>query len=149
MTRTLLRRHQPASEMMPVERIFGDFFEGFPFSALGMSTMGVDEGLLPVDLSENETNYIIRASLPGFDKDDVQVEVHDGVMTINAQHEEEEEEKNERYYRRERRVGSLTRRIALPGQVLENDTQAQLRDGVLTVRVPKAKPETPHKVKIS
>jgi len=141
--------HRPRTEPTTaglIDRVFTDFFDR---ALPAMTAAQVDEGLLAVDISEDNMSYIVRASLPGFDKNDVDVEVHDGVLTVKAQHTEESEETSERFYRRERRVGSVSRRIALPGAALENETQAELADGVLTVRVPRAKPETPHKVSIN
>lgn len=109
---------------------------------------GVEEGTLALDVSENDQAVIVRASLPGFRKEDVTVEVHDGVLTINAKQEEVKEEKTERYYRKERRVGSLSRRIALPAPVVDEDSNAELRDGVLTVRIPKSAKASPRRVQI-
>lgn len=109
---------------------------------------GVDEGTLALDVSENDQAVIVRASLPGFRKEDVTVEVHDGVLTINAKQEEVKEEKTERFYRKERRIGSMSRRIALPAPVVDEDSHAELRDGVLTVRIPKSAKASPRRVQI-
>ncbi len=97
-----------------------------------------DNGNLAIDVSEQDAHFVIRASLPGFSKESVTVNIEEGVVTIKAQHAEEKEEKSERFYRRERRSGSLARRVALPGMVDESGATAELRDGVLTLRVPKA-----------
>lgn len=108
----------------------------------------MEEGLLPVDVSENETHVTVRASVPGFKREDIDVEVHDNVLTVKAQHKEEKEEKNERYYRKELSFGSASRRIALPSQVVDSDVSAELKDGVLMVRMPKVRTPSPKKVKI-
>ncbi len=115
----------------------------------GVSLPEVDEGTLAVDVSEDDQAVIVRASLPGFKKEDVEVEVHDGVLSIKAEHAEEHEVKNEKFYRKERRWGSVSRRIALPGAVQDTDTKAELKDGVLVVRVPNSQKEKPRKVNIS
>lgn len=123
------------------------FFADAPRVAAGLQR-GLEEGTLPLDVSEDERHVIVRASLPGFRKEDVDVEVHDGVLTIKAQHKEEKEEKRENFYRRERVMGSLSRRVALPSTVAEGDTQGELKDGVLTLRIPKVQQPAPRKVKI-
>ena len=110
---------------------------------------GVDEGTLAVDVSEDERNVIVRASLPGFAKENVEAEVNDGVLTIKASHNEDNEAKDERFYRRERVVTSLSRRIALPATVTEGETRGELKDGVLTLRLPKSVKPTPRKVSIN
>ncbi|HLO40053.1 MAG TPA: Hsp20/alpha crystallin family protein [Phycisphaerales bacterium] len=108
----------------------------------------LEEGTLALDVSEDEGNVYVRASLPGFRKEDVEVAVHDGILSIKAEHVEEQEEKKERYYRRERRVGSLSRRIALPSSVQEQATSAELVNGVLTLTLPKIRKEEPRKIAI-
>ncbi len=109
----------------------------------------IDEGALALDLSENDDEVIVRASLPGFKKEDVEVEVHDGVLSIKATRDEETEETGERFYRRERRSGSLSRRVALPGAVDNGNANAALQDGVLEVRVAKSAEARPRKLSIS
>lgn len=121
-----------------------------PFFASGglMNSDAADEGALAVDVSEDESNVLVRASLPGYRKDDVEIECHDGVLTVKAEHSEEQEESGETFYRRERRFGSTSRRVALPSAVLEDKAQADLKDGVLTVRLPKTQPRGSKKIPI-
>ena len=72
------------------------------------------------------------------------MQVHEGVLSIKAEHTDEKEERGERFYRRERRIGSVSRRIALPGVVHDAQVDAELKDGVLTLSIPlpeKAKPK--------
>lgn len=140
----LTRRSEPMNNVF--DRMLSNFFADSPVLALAPQ---FEEGTLPLDISEDDTHVIIRASLPGFARENVDVELHDGVLTIKAQHSEEKQETTERFYRRERRFGSVSRRLALPGVVNEGETSAELRDGVLTVRVARAKPEVARKVKIN
>lgn len=143
---TTLIRREPLETS--VSRLFNQFL-GDPFFRDGSHlTGGLEEGTLALDLSEDEKNVIVRASLPGFRKEDVSVEVHDGVLTIKAEHNEEHEEKGETFYRRERRFGSVSRRVALPSTVLDNETKAELKDGVLTLRIPKSPRAMPRRVQI-
>lgn len=133
------------------DRLLGQMLADPFFSEVqtpGSALASVDEGTLALDLSEDDRNVYVRASLPGFKKEDVEVAVHDGVLSIKAQHEEVIEDKKERYYRRERRVGSMSRRIALPGSVEENKTSAELANGVLTLTLPKIPKEEPRKISI-
>jgi HSP20 family protein len=107
-----------------------------------------EEGTLPLDISEDEKNVIVRAAVPGFAPEDINVEVHNGVLTINAQHRQEHEEHHERFYRRELRFGSMSRRVALPSTVREDAVTADLNDGMLTLRIPKSEKAIPRKVQI-
>ena len=64
---------------------------------------GYDEGALGVDISETDTELIVRASLPGFVEDEIDVQLHQGVLSIKAEHTVSEAGESERYHRRERR----------------------------------------------
>jgi len=141
---TLIRR-DPA-DFPTVSRLFNQFL-GEPFCSGGTLTE-LEEGTLPLDISEDEKNVIVRASLPGFTKNDIEIEVNNGVLTIKATHKEEREEKAERYFRRERRFTSMSRRVALPSTVEDNKTQAELKEGVLTLQIPKSEKALPRKVQI-
>lgn len=140
---TILRR-EPFE--FPISRVFSQILNDPTCNCVGPS-QSVD-GTLPLDISEDEKHVIVRASVPGFTKDQIDVQVHDGVLTVKAAHGEEHEEKTERYYRRERRFGSLSRSVELPGTVEGERTEAQLRDGVLTLRIPKSERALPRKVEI-
>lgn len=117
-----------------MERIFDDSF----FRSPAMS----EDRSLALDVLEKDGNVVVKASLPGFKKDEIDVQVHEGALYIKAEHNEEEEEKGAKFYRRERRYGAVARRIALPGTVSEAEVNAELKDGVLTVTLPApAKPQ--------
>lgn len=107
------------------------------------------EGNLAIDLSEDEKSVIVRASLPGFKREEIDVVVDEGVLSISAQRSKESETKDETFHRRERYVESLSRRIALPSSVmLDEEADAELKDGVLTLRLPKTPEAQPRKLKI-
>lgn len=137
-------------ESTPLDRVLTQFFNDPFFAPTSLAGLvNIEEGTLALDVSEDEKNVIVRASLPGFKKDNISVEIHDGVLSINAQQTEETEEKSERFYRKERRTGSVSRRLALPSDVVEDETHAELKDGVLTLRMPKKHAKNgPRKVKI-
>jgi HSP20 family protein len=142
---SLIRRRD--TDHLNPERILSRFFSepllgGFDLPALA------EEGTLPVDVSEDEESVMVRASLPGFRKEDVNIEVHDGMLSINAHQEHESEEKNERFYRRERSSGSVSRRVALPSAVQEDQAEAELKDGVLMVQIPKSQEASPRRIQI-
>jgi HSP20 family protein len=110
--------------------------------------LGDESGTLPLDIVEGEDELIVRASLPGFRKSDVEVHIEKGVLSINASHAEDKESKSEKYYRRERRVGSVSRRVSLPGLVSEDKAQATLENGELTIRIPRADAAKPRQIAV-
>src|SRR5690242_18858106 len=69
---------------------------------------------LPLDVSENENEFVIKASLPGVKPDDVQITVHGDTLTIQGESKFEEEKKGQHWHLRERRSGSFQRAISLP-----------------------------------
>jgi HSP20 family protein len=109
---------------------------------------GVDEGMLALDIAETPDEILVKASLPGFKADEIDVRVDNGVLSIKADHTEEKEERGEHYYRRERHMGSLSRRVALPGIVSDADVQAELEDGVLKLHVPRREEAKPKRIEV-
>lgn len=125
-----------------MDRLFDDsFFRGPLLERWDRST-------LPLDVSEKDGKIIVRASLPGFTKEETHVELHDGVLSITAQHAEEKEEQGEQYYRRERHYGAVSRSVSLPGVITDANVDAELKDGVLTLTVDVPKEQLPKKVEI-
>jgi HSP20 family protein len=93
------------------------------------------------DISESEHEYLIRAELPAVKKEDVKVTVHDGVIAIEGERRYDKEEKTEKFHRRESFQGKFSRSFMLPDDADESGIRAESKDGVLVVRVPKAKVE--------
>ncbi len=142
MQQTLVRR-DPLDLFVPMERLINRVFTDTPLPEIP----NVEE-TLALDISETPEDLVVRASLPGFNKDDLTVEVHDGMLTISAKHDETVEEKDERFYRRERRVGSVSRTIALPTAVAEDNATAELDNGVLTLHLPKLRKDSPKRIAV-
>lgn len=91
-----------------------------------------------VDIVEHDTEYLIKAELPGVKKDDVKVTVQDDVLTITGERTFEKEEKGRKYHRVERAYGRFARSFTLPEDADGNKVAAEFNDGVLKVHLPKA-----------
>jgi HSP20 family protein len=89
------------------------------------------------DISETDKEYVIRAELPAVPKEDVQVTVDDGIITIKGERKQQNEDKNEKFHRIENFYGSFERRFALPDNVKSEAIKCESNDGVLTVHLPK------------
>jgi HSP20 family protein len=94
-----------------------------------------------VDISETDSEYLIRAALPGVKKEDAKVTYEDGMLTLSGERQQEEEVKDEKFHKVESFYGSFSRSFALPDGVDEKAIRADSKDGVLTVHVPKVKVE--------
>ncbi len=97
------------------------------------------------DISETDKEYMIEADLPGFAKDDIEVEYRDGALSISAKRDEVTEETKGNYLRKERRFGHLLRTFVFDNVDNEN-VKAEYKDGVLKVNLPK-KEVTPAEVR--
>lgn len=125
------------SEMTPffglrreIDRLFDDMFRLPSLSGLGAAAWP------SVEVSDSEREVRITAEIPGLSDNDVELTVHDGVLSIRGEKKSQTEDKDRGYS--ERWYGRFERRIALPSGVEEDKAQASFRDGVLTVTLPKS-----------
>jgi HSP20 family protein len=103
---------------------------------------------MAIDLAERDDEFVTTVDLPGFERDDVEVKVTDHELRIEAEYEEEGAEEDESYLRRERRHRSASRSVRLPGEVDQGDVSATMKNGVLTVTLPKVEAEEAHTIEI-
>src|SRR4029434_1431621 len=93
-----------------------------------------------VDIAEDKESLTLHAELPGLKREEVKINVRDGVLTLRGERKFEEERKKDNYYRIERSYGMFSRSFTLPTTVDASKIQASMKDGVLEVTIPK-KPE--------
>ena len=127
-----------------VNRIFDAFFGGRPAQGAARA----QRWLPAMDLVETDDHLVLRADLPGLERDDVEIEVKDGVLTISGERRSEHEQKSEGFYRMERAFGSFSRSLSLPDGVDADSISADFDKGVLEVRIPKPAETKPHRVQI-
>ncbi len=102
-----------------------------------------------VDITDKGDHFIIAAELPGVDKENIHLELHNGVLTLSAEvKQNEKEEKEGRVIRQERRYGHFQRSFTVGDAVQENDITASFENGILTVTAPKAQQTEPQKRRI-
>lgn len=101
-----------------------------------------------VDIEEDDKAITIKADLPEVDKKDINVSVENGTLTIRGERKREHEEKKKNYYRQERSYGSYMRSFTLPDYVDKEKIQAEAKNGVLTVTLPKSEAAKPATAKI-
>jgi len=126
---------------------FNSLVEGF---FLPMRGEGESQRLMPrVDVKEKDSAFEVKADLPGMKKDDIELTVHNGVLSISATREDEHRsEKDGELLRRERSYGHYLRQIPLGTNIDEQKVHASFEDGVLEVVVPKLEPVEAGKVKV-
>jgi HSP20 family protein len=104
------------------------------------SDNGKTEWAPSADISETDQEYVIRASLPAVKKEDVNVTVDAGLITIKGERKQQKEDKNEKYHRVESFYGSFERSFSLPENVNSDAIRCESKDGILTVHIPKTEP---------
>jgi len=124
-------------------------FEGF-FRPMGWSEDDVRTDLaLALDVTEREHDYVVYAEMPGVKKDDVNVTVENGVLTIEGESKSETVQKEgDRVLRQERRFGRYVRSLRLGKEVNEKAVKAAYKDGVLELTLPKAEEAKPRKIAV-
>ena len=128
-----------------VDRIFGDFFE--TFSPAEMFRPLVRQAFPPVNVWEDDRALFAEVELPGMKMDDVEVYVVGDELTIKGERKDDATE-DLTYHSRERGAGSFSRVLQLPVEVDAEKVRATLRDGVLTITLPKAQTAMPRKIRI-
>lgn len=102
-----------------------------------------------VDIYEKDGDLVIRAELPGVTRDDIDVSVEDGVLTLSGERKTEEALEDANAYRRERFFGKFARAFTLPDNVDAESIGASFKDGVLEVRVPKVERAKARKIEVA
>jgi len=101
-----------------------------------------------IDVVDEKDGFLVCAELPGLSKDEVNVTLQDNYLTIRGEKKHEEETKEANYYHRERVNGAFTRTIELPVAVDAKRIEANFKDGVLQVRLPKSETAKPKQIEV-
>ena len=96
---------------------------------------------LPLDISETDEDLVVRVELPGFNKDEISIKIKENSLDISAEHKEKKIEKTEKMYKAERKYGGVRRYVTLPTEVKIDNVDTNFENGLLTIRLKKAKPE--------
>jgi HSP20 family protein len=114
----------------------------------GEEAMTSAEWVPAVDVLETDSDYVIRAELPGIKKEDVKISVENGVLTIQGERKQETQEKGYKFHRVERAYGVFTRSFTVPDSVEESKVKAEFKDGLLSVHLPKSEKVRPKQIEV-
>ena len=147
----LMRREDrtPLARLGLWDNDFDRLFQGF-MSPMRWVEEARGEDLFPaMDVKERDGEYVVVADIPGAKKEDIDVTLENGILTISAETKSETEEKEgERLLRRERRYGKYVRSLRLGTQIDEKNVKANYKDGVLELILPKAEEVKPKKISV-
>lgn len=132
-------------EPVPVNRFFNSFFD----TPTVAPVRGLRRWTPAVDVIENETDYRLRADLPGLTEQDIAIELENDVLTISGERHTEHEERAGGYHRIERGSGSFRRSLSLPEGIEPESISAHFENGVLELTIPKPAQRSPRKVAIT
>jgi HSP20 family protein len=121
-----------------------------PLASLTTGTQQLLSGWLPaVDIHEDNDNFYVKAELPGMNKDDIDISLHDGTLTISGERKEEKRHQSSEALRSERFLGRFQRTFGLPTHVKADNVKANYTDGILTVTLPKAEEAKPKQIEVN
>jgi len=146
----IVRWLDPFRDLSSIQERMNQIFE----DALARSR-GREEGLRSgmwtpaVDIYESNDSVVVKAELPGVEKDQISVEVKDGILSLRGERKFEKEVKEESYHRIERSYGSFQRSFSLPVSVDQEKVTAQFKNGVLEVTLPKKEQAKPKQIRIA
>lgn len=111
---------------------------------------GLFSGWSPaLDVHDEKDNLVVQVELPGLKKDEIDISLHDGVLTVSGERKQEREQKEGESFRSERYFGKFQRSVTLPVAVNAQNVKATYKDGVLTVHLPKAEEAKPKQIAVN
>ena len=138
-----LTRWEPVREMMTLREAMDRLFDDAFTRPLSLRDGG--SSAPAIDMYQTDNDVVVKAALPGFKAEDVQINVTGEVLTIRGEMKREEDQNEKAWHIREQRWGSFERSVALPTDVVSEKAQADFDNGILTITLPKAeevKPKT-------
>ncbi len=140
----MLSRWDPFRDLFSMRQAMDRLIE----NTLSDDSSVTSEWGLPLDVVEDENDYIVKASLPGVKPDDLDITYNKGMLTIKGEVKDESDTTKGEYHLRERRYGTFSRSISLPTTVKPEDIQADFKDGILTLKLPKAEEVKPKRIAV-
>jgi HSP20 family protein len=126
-----------------MNKMFDSFFHGVDEPSL------LNGNWMPaVDVAEEDNEYVVKIELPGVNKDDVKITLESNILTIRGEKKAEKETKERNYHRMERSYGSFQRSFTLPTTVKNDKIDAEYRDGILSITLPKAEEAKPKHIEV-
>jgi HSP20 family protein len=146
---TIARRPSPFGELLSLRQAMDRLFEDSFVRPGSWGNGSADALALPVDVSTTKDELVIQAPLPGVRPEDVELTVENGTLTIRAEMNDERTEGEGECLVREIRRGAFTRSMSLPTGLEPDKAEATFKDGMLTLRVPRAEQVKPRQIRIS
>jgi HSP20 family protein len=151
----IVKWHRPALTNWPgfgrlsdlrdeIDRLFES-----PLSELTRTSKLLSDWTPALDVFEDKDNFIVKAELPGIKKEEIEVSLHDGSLSISGERKTETKHEDSEVYRAERFFGRFQRTVSLPAAVAADKVKAAYKDGVLTITLPKTEEAKPKQIDVA
>lgn len=148
-----IKKREASDPIDAFQRDMNRWFDEFFNPDFGLSRLSDESswsGFVPsVDVSETDDEITVSADLPGLEKENIELQIQDNVLTIRGEREHHEETKERNVYRSERSYGTFHRSVRLPAEVDANKADAKYKNGVLTVKLPKPATSRQKKIRVN
>jgi|SRR5579862_5844086 len=114
----------------------------------GAPRTGPTSSVLPVDVYEQEGKFIVKATVPGIAPEELDVQIEKNVLSIKGEHKQEETSEDAKVYRREVAYGAFSRSVRLPENLNLEAVEAEFKNGVVTISIPKVEEPKPQSIKV-
>jgi HSP20 family protein len=141
-----LTHWEPVREMMTLREAMDRLFDDAFTRPVNLRDGGWSAPA--IDMYQTDDEVVVRAALPGFKADEVQINVTGDVLTLRGERKQQEEKKDQAWHIREQRWGSFERSVALPTNVLADKALAEFENGILTITLPKAEEVKPKTISV-
>jgi len=120
-----------------------------PWTELARTSQLLNGWTPALDVHEDKDNFVIQAELPGMKREEIDVSLHDGALSISGERKAEKKYEEAEIYRTERFFGKFQRTVTLPAPVAADKVKAQYKDGVLTITLPKTEAAKPKQIDVN
>jgi len=127
-----------------IDRLFDS-----PLAELARTSQILSGWTPAMDLYEDKDNFVVKAELPGMKREDIEVSLHEGSLSISGERKSEEKHAHGEVYRTERYFGRFQRTVTLPTPVAADKVKAAYKDGVLTITLPKTEEAKPKQIEVN
>ena len=141
-----ITRWDPFQDALTLREAMSQLFEE---SVVNPTSARRGQYIPALDLSETPDGYTVELVVPGLKSDNLDITVENSILTIKGEIKQEAQDKQRNYHRVERRYGSFVRTVSLPTTVKADQIQAELKDGLLRLDIPKAEAVKPRKISVS
>ncbi len=144
---TALARWEPLRDIISLRDAMDRLFED-SFVRLSRLWPTLGEWQLPIDMYQTENEVVVKAAVPGFKPEEIDISITGDTLTIKGEHKEGNQVKEEDYFYRECRFGAFSRSLTIPVKVKTDKAEAVFENGMLTLTLPKAEEVKPKQIKV-